>query len=105
MKKILIFTLAAVCAFAGDFRLLGPGETAHGLPFSALFDKKDGKYSPKNGIRVKLLLAGGKFKMNIGDKSATPGKVKINGKSFDEIAKQKFDVTNEGGVYTMRESR
>ena len=105
MKKILIFTLAAICAFAGGFGLPSPGETARGLPFSALFDKKDGKYSPKNGIRVKLLLAGGKFKMNVGDKSAMPGKVKVNGKSFDEIANQKFDVTNEGGVYGMRESR
>ena len=105
MKKILIFTLAAVCAFAGDFGLPRPGETALGLPFSALFDKKDGKYAPKNGIRVKRLVAGGKFKMDIGDKSATPSKVKVNGKSFDEIAKQKFDVTNEGGVYAMRESR
>ena len=43
MKKILIFTLAVVCAFAGDFGLPSPGETARGLPFSALFDKKDGK--------------------------------------------------------------
>ena len=79
------------------------GETKKNIPFMALFDKKGKNYSVKKGLKVTLLLANGHFKMTLNSKSSIAGTVKVNKKSFNDIAKQNFTVTKKNGVYIMKE--
>lgn len=80
------------------------GETKKNIPFLALFDKKGNSYSVKKGLKVTLLLANSHFKMTIkNSKSSIAGGVKVNKKTFNEIAKQNFTVTNKNGIYIMKE--
>ena len=79
------------------------GETKKNIPFMALFDKKGKNYSVKKGLKVTLLLANGHFKMTLNSKSSIAGIVKVNKKSFNDIAKQNFTVTKKNGIYIMKE--
>ena len=79
------------------------GETKKNIPFIALFDKKGKNYSVKKGLKVTLLLANGHFKMTLNSKSSIAGTVKVNKKSFNDIAKQNFTVTKKNGIYIMKE--
>ena len=79
------------------------GETKKNIPFMALFDKKGKNYSVKKGLKVTLLLANGHFKMTLNSKSSIAGTVKVNKKSFNDIAKQNFTVTKKNGIYIMKE--
>ena len=79
------------------------GETKKNIPFMALFDKKGKNYSVKKGLKVTLLLANGHFKMTLNCKSSIAGTVKVNKKSFNDIAKQNFTVTKKNGIYIMKE--
>ena len=79
------------------------GETKKNIPFMALFDKKGKNYSVKKGLKVTLLLANGHFKMTLNSKSSIAGTVKLNKKSFNDIAKQNFTVTKKNGIYIMKE--
>ena len=79
------------------------GETKKNIPFMALFDKKGKSYSVKKGLKVTLLLANGHFKMTLNSKSSIAGGVKVNKKSFNDIAKQNFTVTKKNGIYIMKE--
>ena len=79
------------------------GETKRNVPFMALFDKKGKNYSVKKGLKVTLLLANGHFKMTLNSKSSIAGIVKVNKKSFNDIAKQNFTVTKKNGIYIMKE--
>ena len=79
------------------------GETKKNIPFMALFDKKGKNYSVKKGLKVTLLLANGHFKMTLNSKSSLAGTVKVNKKSFNDIAKQNFTVTKKNGIYIMKE--
>ena len=79
------------------------GETKKNIPFMALFDKKGKNYSVKKGLKVTLLLANGHFKMTLNSKSSIAGTVKVNKKSFNDIAKQNFTVTKKSGIYIMKE--
>ena len=79
------------------------GETKKNIPFMALFDKKGKNYSVKKGLKVTLLLANGHFKMTLNSKSSIAGTVKVNKKSFNDIAKQTFTVTKKNGIYIMKE--
>ena len=79
------------------------GETKKNIPFMALFDKKGKNYSVKKGLKVTLLLAKGHFKMTLNSKSSIAGTVKVNKKSFNDIAKQNFTVTKKNGIYIMKE--
>ena len=79
------------------------GETKKNIPFMALFDKKGKNYSVKKGLKVTLLLANGYFKMTLNSKSSIAGTVKVNKKSFNDIAKQNFTVTKKNGIYIMKE--
>ena len=79
------------------------GETKKNIPFMALFDKKVKNYSVKKGLKVTLLLANGHFKMTLNSKSSIAGTVKVNKKSFNDIAKQNFTVTKKNGIYIMKE--
>ena len=79
------------------------GETKKNIPFMALFDKKGKNYSVKKGLKVTLLLANGHFKMTLKSKSSIAGIVKVNKKSFNDIAKQNFTVTKKNGIYIMKE--
>ena len=79
------------------------GETKKNIPFMALFDKKAKNYSVKQGLKVTLLLANGHFKMTLNSKSSIAGTVKVNKKSFNDIAKQNFTVTKKNGIYIMKE--
>ena len=79
------------------------GETKENIPFMALFDKKGKNYSVKKGLKVTLLLANGHFKMTLNSKSSIAGTVKVNKKSFNDIAKQNFTVTKKNGIYIMKE--
>ena len=79
------------------------GETKKNIPFMALFDKKGKNYSVKKGLKVTLLLANGHFKMTLNSKSFIAGTVKVNKKSFNDIAKQNFTVTKKNGIYIMKE--
>ena len=79
------------------------GETKKNIPFMALFDKKGKNYSVKKGLKVTLLLANGHFKMTLSSKSSIAGTVKVNKKSFNDIAKQNFTVTKKNGIYIMKE--
>jgi len=69
----------------------------------AFFDKKGKNYSVKKGLKVTLLLANGHFKMTLNSKSSIAGIVKVNKKSFNDIAKQNFTVTKKNGIYIMKE--
>ena len=75
------------------------GETKKNIPF----DKKGKNYSVKKGLKVTLLLANGHFKMTLNSKSSIAGIVKVNKKSFNDIAKQNFTVTKKNGIYIMKE--
>ena len=79
------------------------GETKKNIPFMALFDKKGKNYSVKKGLKVTLLLANGHFKMTLNSKSSIAGIVKVNKKSFNDIAKQNFTVTKKNDIYIMKE--
>ena len=79
------------------------GETKKNIPFMALFDKKGKNYSVKKGLKVTLLLANGHFKMTLNSKSSIAGTVKVNKKSFNDIAKQNFTVTKKNGIYIIKE--
>ena len=79
------------------------GETKKNIPFMALFDKKGKNYSVKKGLKVTLLLANGHFKMILNSKSSIAGTIKVNKKSFNDIAKQNFTVTKKNGIYIMKE--
>ena len=79
------------------------GETKKNIPFMALFDKKGKNYSVKKGLKVTLLLANGHFKMTLNSKSSVAGTIKVNKKSFNDIAKQNFTVTKKNGIYIMKE--
>ena len=79
------------------------GETKKNIPFMALFDKKGKNYSVKKGLKVTLLLANGHFKMTLNSKSSIAGIVKVNKKSFNDIAKQNFTVTKKNSIYIMKE--
>ena len=79
------------------------GDTKKNIPFMALFDKKGKNYSVKKGLKVTLLLANGHFKMTLNSKSSIAGTVKVNKKSFNDIAKQNFTVTKKNGIYIMKE--
>ena len=79
------------------------GETKKNIPFMALFDKKGKNYSVKKGLKVTLLLANGHFKMTLNSKSSIAGIVKVNKKSFNDIAKQNFTVTKKNAIYIMKE--
>lgn len=79
------------------------GETKKNIPFMALFDKKGKNYSVKKGLKVTLLLANGHFKMTLNSKSSIAGTVKVNKKSFNDIAKQNFTVTKKNSIYIMKE--
>lgn len=79
------------------------GKTKKNIPFMALFDKKGKNYSVKKGLKVTLLLANGHFKMTLNSKSSIAGTVKVNKKSFNDIAKQNFTVTKKNGIYIMKE--
>ena len=79
------------------------GETKKNIPFMALFDKKGKNYSVKKGLKVTLLLANGHFKMTLNSKSSIAGTIKVNKKSFNDIAKQNFTVTKKNGIYIMKE--
>ena len=79
------------------------GETKKNIPFMALFDKKGKNYSVKKGLKVTVLLANGHFKMTLNSKSSIAGIVKVNKKSFNDIAKQNFTVTKKNGIYIMKE--
>ena len=79
------------------------GETKKNIPFMAFFDKKGKNYSVKKGLKVTLLLANGHFKMTLNSKSSIAGTVKVNKKSFNDIAKQNFTVTKKNGIYIMKE--
>ena len=79
------------------------GETKKNIPFMALFDKKGKNYFVKKGLKVTLLLANGHFKMTLNSKSSIAGTVKVNKKSFNDIAKQNFTVTKKNGIYIMKE--
>ena len=79
------------------------GETKKNIPFMALFDKKGKNYSVKKGLKVTLLLANGHFKMTLNSKSSIAGTVKVNKKSFNDIAKQNFTVTKKNDIYIMKE--
>ena len=79
------------------------GETKKNIPFMALFDKKGKNYSVKKGLKVTLLLANGHFKMTLNSKSSIAGTVKVNKKSFNDIAKQNFTITKKNGIYIMKE--
>ena len=79
------------------------GETKKNIPFMALFDKKGKNYSVKKGLKVTLLLANGHFKMTLNSKSSIAGIVKVNKKSFNDIAKQNFTITKKNGIYIMKE--
>ena len=79
------------------------GETKKNIPFMALFDKKGKNYSVKKGLKVTLLLANGHFKITLNSKSSIAGTVKVNKKSFNDIAKQNFTVTKKNGIYIMKE--
>ena len=79
------------------------GETKKKIPFMARFDKKGKNYSVKKGLKVTLLLANGHFKMTLNSKSSIAGIVKVNKKSFNDIAKQNFTVTKKNGSYIMKE--
>ena len=79
------------------------GETKKNIPFMALFDKKGKNYSVKKGLKVTLLLANGHFKMTLNSKSSIASTVKVNKKSFNDIAKQNFTVTKKNGIYIMKE--
>lgn len=79
------------------------GETKKNIPFMALFDKKGKNYFVKKGLKVTLLLANGHFKMTLNSKSSIAGIVKVNKKSFNDIAKQNFTVTKKNGIYIMKE--
>ena len=79
------------------------GETKKNIPFMALFDQKGKNYSVKKGLKVTLLLANGHFKMTLNSKSSIAGTVKVNKKSFNDIAKQNFTVTKKNGIYIMKE--
>lgn len=79
------------------------GETKKNIPFMALFDKKGKNYSVKKGLKVTLLLANGHFKMTLNSESSIAGTVKVNKKSFNDIAKQNFTVTKKNGIYIMKE--
>jgi len=79
------------------------GETKRNVPFMALFDKKGKSYSVKKGLKVTLLLANGHFKMTLNSKSSIAGGVKVNKKSFNDIAKQNFTVTKKNSIYIMKE--
>ena len=78
-------------------------ETKKNIPFMGLFDKKGKNYSVKKGLKVTLLLANGHFKMTLNSKSSIAGTVKVNKKSFNDIAKQNFTVTKKNGIYIMKE--
>ena len=71
--------------------------------FWAIFDNKAKNYSVKKGLKVTLLLANGHFKMTLNSKSSIAGIVKVNKKSFNDIAKQNFTVTKKNGIYIMKE--
>ena len=79
------------------------GETKKNIPFMVLFDKKGKNYSVKKGLKVTLLLANGHFKMTLNSKSSIAGTIKVNKKSFNDIAKQNFTVTKKNGIYIMKE--
>ena len=79
------------------------GETKKNIPFMALFDKKGKNYSVKKGLKVTLLLANGHFKMTLNSKSSIAGTVKVNKKSFNDLAKQNFTVTKKNCIYIMKE--
>lgn len=79
------------------------GETKKNIPFMALFDKKGKNYSVKKGLKVTLLLANGHFKMTLNSKSSIAGTIKVNKKSFNDIAKQNFTVTKKNDIYIMKE--
>ena len=79
------------------------GETKKNIPFMALFDKKGKNYSVKKGLKVTLLLANGHFKMTLNSKSSIAGTIKVNKKSFNDIAKQNFTVTKKNSIYIMKE--
>ena len=79
------------------------GETKKNIPFMDLFDKKGKNYSVKKGLKVTLLLANGHFKMTLNSKSSIAGTIKVNKKSFNDIAKQNFTVTKKNGIYIMKE--
>lgn len=79
------------------------GETKKNIPFMALFDKKGKNYSVKKGLKVTLLLANGHFKMTLNSKSSVAGTIKVNKKSFNDIAKQNFTVTKKNDIYIMKE--
>ena len=79
------------------------GETKKNIPFMALFDKKGKNYSVKKGLKVTLLLANGHFKMTLNSKSSIAGIVKVNKKSFNDIAKQNFTVTKKNVIHIMKE--
>ena len=79
------------------------GETKKNIPFMALFDKKGKNYSVKKGLKVTLLLANGHFKMTLNSESSIAGTVKVNKKSFNDIAKQNFTVTKKNDIYIMKE--
>ena len=79
------------------------GEKMKNFHFMALFDKKGKNYSVKKGLKVTLLLANGHFKMTLNSKSSIAGTVKVNKKSFNDIAKQNFTVTKKNGIYIMKE--
>ena len=79
------------------------GETKKNIPFMALFDKKGKNYFVKKGLKVTLLLANGHFKMTLNSKSSIAGTIKVNKKSFNDIAKQNFTVTKKNGIYIMKE--
>ena len=79
------------------------GQPNKNIPFMALFEKKGKNYSVKKGLKVTLLLANGHFKMTLNSKSSIAGTVKVNKKSFNDIAKQNFTVTKKNGIYIMKE--
>ena len=79
------------------------GETKKNIPFMALFDKKGKNFSVKQVLKFTFLLANGHFKMTLNSKSSIAGTVKVNKKSFNDIAKQNFTVTKKNGIYIMKE--
>ena len=79
------------------------GETNKIILFMAFFYNNAKNYSVKKGLKVTLLLANGHFKMTLNSKSSIAGTVKVNKKSFNDIAKQNFTVTKKNGIYIMKE--
>lgn len=85
-----------------EHTLPSEGETKYNMPFSILFEKKDGKYFAKE--KVRLILSNNFFKMTMKKNNNIPSQnVKVNGRNFDEIAKGSFSITKEKDLFLMVE--